>query len=427
MRCTSISRAASMATIEVAVNGRQSTDAKARCGAAQILGNLSIGRYTLSSDTAHEARRQLTSRCTSPRILVREVVHPSCKQPGSALPKVSVVLPVFNGELHIAEAIRSILSQSLADLALIVVDDGSVDSTALIVSSIEDRRIRLVRNSSNKGICFSLNRGLDLADSEYVARMDADDVARPTRLEAQVGFADRHDTVACCGSWMEEFGHGRRIVKRLPLRHASLTALMCFDSPLFHPTVVMRTRFMDTNHLRYSADAQDAEDYDMWERVAQLGRLANVGEVLHSYRVHEGQVSTLRRSQQVRTADAIRARAVRRFGVLDESDVPAFNRFCNLPLIVTMAELAEFIDIAKKGMSRSMRIGDEFAAEFRRGIVERWLYACVHGEGIADAPRFLAKGVGAIRLRQILESVLASYRLRRGDLVRLLADRIPRS
>ncbi|MBK8742656.1 MAG: glycosyltransferase family 2 protein [Betaproteobacteria bacterium] len=149
------------------------------------------------------------------------------------MPKVSVVLPVFNGELHIAAAIRSILSQSLADLALIVVDDGSVDSTALIVSSIEDRRIKLVRNQSNKGICFSLNRGLDLADSEYVARMDADDVARPTRLEAQVGFADRHHAVACCGSWMEEFGHGRRIVKRLPLRHGSLTALMCFDSPCF--------------------------------------------------------------------------------------------------------------------------------------------------------------------------------------------------
>ncbi|MBK8742657.1 MAG: hypothetical protein IPM02_25630 [Betaproteobacteria bacterium] len=184
---------------------------------------------------------------------------------------------------------------------------------------------------------------------------------------------------------------------------------------------------MDTNHLRYSADAQDAEDYDMWERVAQLGQLANVGEVLHSYRVHAGQVSTLRRSQQVRTADAIRARAVRRFGVLDESDVPAFNRFCNLPLIVTMAELAEFIDIAEKGMSRSARIGDECAAEFRRGIVERWLYACVHGEGILDVPRYLAKGVGAIGLRRILESVLASYRLRKGDLVRLLADRLPRN
>lgn len=154
-------------------------------------------------------------------------------------PRVSVVLCVYNQADYLPEAMGSILGQTLTDLELIVVDDGSTDSSPEVIHRFTDPRIRYVRNERNLGHAGSLNRGRALARGRYLAIMDSDDISLPERLARQADFLDAHPDVAMCGSWVETFG-ARTEVRRFPTEPAALAVHLLLSCPFSTPTVMLR-------------------------------------------------------------------------------------------------------------------------------------------------------------------------------------------
>ncbi len=218
-------------------------------------------------------------------------------------PAVSVVMAAYNGAGHVAEAVRSILEQDMADLELIVVDDGSTDGTAEIVAAVADPRLRLVRGPCNQGIAAAANIGLALARGAFVARMDSDDVAVPDRLSAQLAFMERHPEVDVCGGGMEIFGDIAQVVG-VPVADADIKAnFLAARGNIFNPTAFFRRDLVDRDRLRYDPNLPGAEDLAFWIAAMRAGaRFANLDRTLVRYRWHGANVS----------ASGVVGRAVRR-------------------------------------------------------------------------------------------------------------------
>jgi len=208
---------------------------------------------------------------------------------------VSVVMPVHNAGAHLGEAARSILDQSFEDLELLIIDDGSTDDTARIAGSLKDGRVRFLRNGANLGVAATLNRGLDEARGEFIARMDGDDISRPERLERQVAFMLSRPGLGICGSWVRYFGERKPFVYRYPVGEECVDATLLFANPLAHGSVMFRTSLMRQAGLRYDEEVKAAQDFDLWRR--SRGRIAmdNIPAVLLDYRRHGGSVSAKRR------------------------------------------------------------------------------------------------------------------------------------
>jgi len=222
-------------------------------------------------------------------------------------PLISVVLPVYNGEAHLSEALDSILAQSLGDFELIAINDGSTDGSLAMLRDYErkDSRLRLVARG-NKNLPNTLNEGVDLARGAWIARMDQDDVALPHRFERQIEWLLRTGA-DITGSWTQPFG----TKDRRPVKHATtdeaIKVEMLFGAPFAHPTVMMRADLV--RRLRYDPDWDRAEDYDLWERAARAGwRMTNVPEVLLYYRQHPSQISSVTRGRQIELTQQIQAR-----------------------------------------------------------------------------------------------------------------------
>jgi glycosyltransferase involved in cell wall biosynthesis len=211
-------------------------------------------------------------------------------------PLVSVLLAVANGERYLRLALESILLQSLSDFELVVVDDGSTDSTPEILAGVEDPRMRVLRNDERLGLAASLNRGLDEARGRFVARLDADDVAMPRRLELQLRRFVSGSSVAIAGSAVLELDVAARVgaLHSMPAGAGAVRWAGLFSSPFFHPSVVFDREVLDRHGLRYDVEYLESEDYDLWVRLLEHGDGDNLARPLVLYRVHPGQASRAR-------------------------------------------------------------------------------------------------------------------------------------
>lgn len=213
-------------------------------------------------------------------------------------PKVTVLMPVYNGEKYLREAIESILDQTFTDFEFLIINDGSTDGSVGIVESYKDRRIRLVHNEKNLGLIASLNRGMELARGEYIARMDCDDISLPLRLEKQVVFMDAHPEIGVCGSWakvIDENGNVNGSIKALTGK--SIKRLCWRPSPFIHPTCIIRSSLLKEN--RYSEGYPHAEDYELWLRLSKKTVFFNLKDYLLYYRIHLGNVTNRDRILQL--------------------------------------------------------------------------------------------------------------------------------
>lgn len=213
-----------------------------------------------------------------------------------ANPRVSVLLPVYNGERDLPTALDSILAQTIQDWELIAVDDGSTDRSGQILQdyAARDDRFRIIRRS-NGGVAAALNDALAAAGGEFCARMDADDIALPERLGLQVEYLERNPNCVAVGTQViliDEDGDEIGPMKGLPTDHESIDrALLSFAWPIVHPSVMMRTDAL-CKIGGYSVEAFPLEDHDLFLRMAEIGRLANLPQSLLQYRRHTGSVST---------------------------------------------------------------------------------------------------------------------------------------
>lgn len=235
-------------------------------------------------------------------------------------PKVSVVMSVYNGQAFLTEAVDSVLHQTSRDFEFIIIDDGSSDATSTILSRYEasDGRVRLLRHE-NKGRAVSLNIGIGIAQGKYIARMDADDIALPNRLQEQVDFMGRNPNVGILGGAFELMDSKGRILKAVwpPLEDSEIRELMLRFNPICHPTVMMR-KDVALAVGGYRKALLDADDYDLWLRMSERSKLANLGRLVLRYRIHADQVSVRNMRHQVLCVLAARsAGSARRLGQPD--------------------------------------------------------------------------------------------------------------
>jgi len=226
-------------------------------------------------------------------------------------PAVSVVMAVFNGASWIGAAVESLLGQTLTDLEVIVIDDGSTDATRDVLASLGDSRLRIERRA-RQGLTRSLNRALELARAPLLARLDADDIALPERLSRQLQFLDAHPAVGLLGTGAREIDPaGREVaIVRPPLDDVAIRRALIRANPFVHSSVIMRRAALDQTGV-YDPSFPVAQDYDLWMRLARVTRLANLPEPLVIRRLVSGRVSAVRDDDRLRAEARVRWRAVR--------------------------------------------------------------------------------------------------------------------
>jgi glycosyltransferase involved in cell wall biosynthesis len=210
----------------------------------------------------------------------------------TASPKVTVVIPVYNREKYIAAAVEGILAQTFSNFELLVIDDGSTDNSVDIVRSYSDPRLRLVCNETNLGVPKTRNRGIELAQGEYLAFLDSDDWAYPERLAKQVAFLDSHPDYAAVGAWvvwMDEEGRTLKRIKRKALLPDEIAAQRLFQSGIENSASMARTAVL--REYGHQEDYELSEDFDLWARIAAKYKLATLPEVLVRRRIHSGQIT----------------------------------------------------------------------------------------------------------------------------------------
>ena len=287
-------------------------------------------------------------------------------------PTISVLMPAFNCEQHIREAIESILGQSFGDFELLVVDDHSSDSTAAIVREVShgDARVRMLLNEGAKGIVGALNTGLARARGAYVARMDADDISLPTRIQMQHDFLEAHRDVAVCGTNMELFG-AQEFVWRLPQDHEAIRAGLIFTVFIAHATVMMRRAVIEEHNYRCDADYGYAEDYELWSRLSERHRFANIPDVLYRYRKY-GADDPSREETRSRSAHRVRLRLLGALGIVptpEESDLHRqIGDYCYTPSESLARRADRWLDRILEANQRS-RVFDQRA--LRAHVEER--------------------------------------------------------
>jgi glycosyltransferase involved in cell wall biosynthesis len=225
-----------------------------------------------------------------------------------------VVIPVRDGAQYVGEALQSILDQDLPDIEVIVVDDGSSDDSAAIATSIGDRdgRVKVVANRG-KGIVDALNMAISLARAPLVARMDGDDVSLPNRLRLQVACFDADTDLQLLGTAGLRIDRDGKPLKPMdvPIGNEPLRDALARYNPMLHPTVMFRTEAV-RRVGGYRHAFTYAEDYDLWLRLSETGKLANMDARLVKLRSHPGQVSRVKEDQQKAAAALARRSALLR-------------------------------------------------------------------------------------------------------------------
>lgn len=272
----------------------------------------------------------------------------------NSCPKVSVLMPVYNGERYLREAIESILGQRFTKFELLIIDDGSTDRSWEIIRSYDDPRIRLIKNVKNIGLIKTLNSGLALARGEYLARQDQDDISHPARLEKQLAYLNSHPEIALIGTKVNPIDWRGRKIKaygycivsgELAIRWYSM-----FNSPFAHPSVMMRTeivRDMGGYDERFPA----CEDYDLFSRIIAEHGATNLEEALIDYRCHPASMTPNITKEHNLIAGRIMRRSFSKYLGIDPPDEWIelwlnINNLGNFNVSINVNKLIQYIESA---------------------------------------------------------------------------------
>lgn len=200
---------------------------------------------------------------------------------------LSVVMPVYNGQKYLREAIDSVFAQTYTNFELLVIDDGSTDQSVEIIKSYKDPRIRLLQNGANYGVGYTRNVGLIEAKGNYLAWMDCDDLIHPERFEKQLKFLQENPTIGICGTWWVRIGEGRPRALRSSTDSDIIKASLLFYPAINPATAMYNMEIVKKSGIKYDRRLLVAEDYDFYFEASFHFPLRNIGEVLYSYRASE--------------------------------------------------------------------------------------------------------------------------------------------
>ncbi len=230
---------------------------------------------------------------------------------------ISVVMPCYNSEKFIEDAIQSILDQTFEQFELLIVNDGSTDATEDKIKNYKDPRIRYFKFTSNRGNYPARNKGLFEAQGKYICMMDSDDISLPNRLQKQYNYLESNLNVGCVGSAYEiidKNGESKGVIRRP--KHDSMIKIWLLSNPyIYQPTIMFRNDLIKKKELVYDESFQYAGDYDFVVRLSKVADLSNISEVLVNYRNHSEQISTSKKLEQRRLANVVRKQQLERLGV----------------------------------------------------------------------------------------------------------------
>jgi len=226
-------------------------------------------------------------------------------------------MPAYNAEKYIGEAIESILNQTFRDFEFIIIDDCSTDKTWEIIQNYSkiDSRIISLKNIKNSRICITLNRGIEIAQGKYIARMDADDWSYPNRLEKQVMFMDNNPDIVLSGGAIEVCGNNLNILntRKYNITDSEIRDKIFRYSPFCHPATMYKTiKAIESNG--YDERLADAEDYDFYFRMGLLGKFGNLKDTILRLRTSRTSISRTRSRRQEKLTLLIRKLAVNNYG-----------------------------------------------------------------------------------------------------------------
>lgn len=206
---------------------------------------------------------------------------------------LSVVMPAYNAGKTIKESIDSILNQSFKDFEFIIINDGSTDNTEDVIHSYGDKRIRYLKNDVNRGIIYTLNRGIIESKGKYIARMDSDDISLSTRFEKQITILESRPNVIVCGTLISPFGSKMKKTNltKLQLHDLKMKEQLAITTCFAHPTVIIRKSVLLNNDIKYDENFKNAEDYKLWIDLMEYGEYYTVSEKLLLYRLSDSQIS----------------------------------------------------------------------------------------------------------------------------------------
>jgi glycosyltransferase involved in cell wall biosynthesis len=204
---------------------------------------------------------------------------------------VTFLVPVFNAQNYIREALESIQKQTYTDFKVLIINDGSTDRSLQIIEEFTktDQRFQVI-SRENKGLVTTLNEGIELIDTKYIARMDADDICHKQRLEQQIKHMEESPEVGVSGSYITTFGTENSCIG-YPTSNQELKSFMLFTTPFSHPTVIIRKDVLSKSGIRYDENYQDCEDYKLWIDLAEVTEFSNLPLQLLFYRKHGNSVS----------------------------------------------------------------------------------------------------------------------------------------
>ena len=243
---------------------------------------------------------------------------------------ITILLPCRNAERYLVETLDSLINQTYANIEIICIDDGSTDKTPDILQqySFKDQRIRFYQNEKNIKLIATLNRGIALAQGEYIARIDADDIALPDRIERQLLFIKKSNADLVSGSVIviDENGKELEVIKPRGYTHNVIEWLALFSNPMGHPSVFGKTDVFKKNNYLQSEVALHAEDYEIWARMIRNGvKMANTDDILIKYRVNPQSVSM--QFTEIQNLNFARCVQIH------------FNQFCNLNINLQVAKI----------------------------------------------------------------------------------------
>lgn len=317
------------------------------------------------------------------------------------MPRVTVLMPTYNVAPYIREAIDSVMQQTYTNFELLVIDDCSTDDTVSVVRSIDDPRIHIIQNEKNVGLAENLNRGLSHITTEYVARMDGDDIAETFWLEREVTILDSHPEIGICSGGFERFGTVKSLV-RFPERHEDSMANMLFECSVIVPTFRM-SLYRDYG-LRYSTEAFPAEDYRFWAECLRITKIYNVQETLFHYRMHPTQICTARREEQQRKVAQVRLYMLEWLsGDFTEEDQAYYTGQFMTPQIASKQDYQERKAFCRKMIEKNRNVG-HFDEEALRRRLDKHLTLTLYST-IVD--RFFNNGYSIPKYLNYLSSGLA--------------------
>lgn len=286
-------------------------------------------------------------------------------------PLVSVVMPVYNGALYVGEAVESILNQSYSNFEFLIFNDGSTDQTCTILASFSDPRIKIFNFENNQGYVDHLNQGILLAKGKYIARMDADDISLPTRLEEQVKFFEENPDYGVLGTSAKSLGKSTAMIIR-PREHQEILTHLLFYTTIIHPSVMYRAALLRKHQIYYSKKHELTEDYEIFLKLSKLTKLANLPGILMRYRIHSMNISKLYFESQMQILYTLRIEEHQHFLQRALSDWE--KDFLSEKLDFNLNELRKSKAYLRELMNRNEATQRLPAKDFRSFLIHRIFY-----------------------------------------------------